>query len=232
MAYLKLRNLMIQPYPEAWRPFDAASAALVGYGQGLCRDYLDAYECEMEEWYMQDENTLFLDFNAASLSGSIRAGRNVQDLFLSHGNFIDATLGYGNRPLTSKITDHDCSDAAGFWQVVSARIRKLVVTGQRGSLPRISQLVLTGTFASNYCFHTAIRSALQDVVDDSTLAVLDGESSSRTSEREWKTLFEFATARGAAEMAKRRQEGPTFCRQTDACRKRREATHAIPFRQQ
>jgi hypothetical protein len=176
MAYLKLRNLMVQPYPEAWRRFDAASAALVGYGQGLCRHYLDAYECEMEEWYMQDENTLFLDFNNVSLSGSIRAGRNVQDLFSSDGNFIDATLGYGNRSTTSKTpTDNDCSDVSEFWQDVSARIRALVLAGQRGSLPRISQMILTGAFAAEHSFQDAVRSALQDVVDASTLATLDGD---------------------------------------------------------
>jgi hypothetical protein len=205
---------------------------LIGYGQGVCRNYLDVYVCEKEEWYMPYVRTLFLDFNDASLSGSLRSGRNVHDQSASDANFIDMNLGYSDWPPTSKTTNHECGHVSGFWQDVSARIREMVVVGQRGSLPRISQLILTGTYASDDCFHTAIRRALHDLVDDKTLAILDGGSTSSSSEGKWKTMFEFATARGAAEMAKRRQEGPTLCGQTDECRKRREGTHAMAFRQQ
>jgi hypothetical protein len=234
LDYLKLRNLLLQPYPGAQDYLDATSAALIGYGSGLCRNYLDAYDCEKEEWYMPDTRTLFLDFNNASLSGNIRSGRNIHDLFKEEGGFIDPELGHGNSgmPLVNEVSVNACGGASDFWYDVSTKIRKLVESQERSGFPRISQLILTGTFASDACFRYAIRDALSGLVSEIAMPVVDRPSNSTTAEEEWKTLFEFATARGAAEMAKRRQEGPTLCKQTDACRKRREGTYATSFRQQ
>jgi hypothetical protein len=49
---------------------------------------------------------------------------------------------------------------------------------------------------------------------------------------EQQSLFQFATARGAAEIAKRRQEGPVRCAQSDECKRRREEGRQTMLRKQ
>jgi ubiquitin len=63
----------------------------------------------------------------------------------------------------------------------------------------------------------SVLASLSQISDDDTTAVNDRE--------ERQEFFNFATARGAAEIAKRMQEGPVKCAQTEECRKRRERVH-------
>jgi hypothetical protein len=175
--------------------------------------------------------TPFLDFNNASLCENIRSGRNIHDLYKEEEGFINPELGHGSSgmPLVDEIGVDACGGASDFWYDVSMKIRKLVGSCERSGFPRISQLIFTGTSASDACFRHVVRDVLYDLVSESAMAVGDRPSNSSTAEGQWKTLFEFATARGAAEMAKCRQEGPVLCKQTDACRKGREGTYATRF---
>jgi hypothetical protein len=117
-------------------------------------------------------------------------------------------------------------DREQYWTSVSHRIRELVKSFNRVYLPHMTELLLTGPLATNKRFQAAILAAIHDLVaSDDVLSLLESHSQAIDNEEEWQTLFRFATARGAAEFAKRMQEGPFKCVQSDECRRRREVVH-------
>ena len=96
-------------------------------------------------------------------------------------------------------------------------------------MPHVTRLLLSGLYATNKRFHEAIRTAFQGVgVDESVLASLRHRNDSLEDQEEERSFFDFATVRGAAEIAKRKQEGPVQCAQSDECRRRRESVHGAP----
>jgi hypothetical protein len=218
LDYLKLRDLMAEP-PLFYELY-ATSAAYTGYGKGLCRTYTDAYACEREEWYFEQQRVLHLDLNSQSLSGTIKSPQSVR-----HGSadasFVDPDLGFG--PERERLSLHDGEQ---YWSLMSSRIRELVKSFNRFYLPHMTELLLTGPLATNERFKDAVWEAIHDLIaDDGVLTLLDARDQTTHNEEEWRTLFSFATARGAAEFAKRMQEGPFNCAQSDECRRRRELVY-------
>lgn len=191
------------------------SAAYAGYGRGLCANYTDSYACEREEWLFPSQDILHVDFNRESLSCTIKSLRTATD-GLVDAAFIDPNLGFSREDARLAISPE--TDSTRYWATISARIRELVISYK---LP-ITKVLLTGTSAANIHFRAALRDALHGIITQDMLDVLDSDDDKATSSDEMKNLFEFATARGAAEIAKRRQEGPVSCAQTDECRERRE----------
>jgi hypothetical protein len=213
--YLRIQNLMAKP--DSFEDLYATAAAYAGYGRGLCASYTDAYECEREVWNFPTQLLLHIEFNRESLSGTIKMLKGVMGGIVKVA-FIDPDLGYAREEV--RLATAPESDESLYWAAVSSRIRELVVSFR----PAITELLLTGTSASDHRFKAALRDALHDVVVQEVMAVLDGDDNgygAMSSEQEV-SMFEFATARGAAEIAKRRQEGPVRCAQSDECKQRRE----------
>lgn len=210
--FLKLKNLMAEP--DSLEDLYATSAAYAGYGRGLCTTYTDAYACVREESLFPFQRVLHVDFNRESLSGTIKSLQSARDGAVDAA-FIDPDLGYVREEVRLAIAPE--SDGELYWATVSARIRELVVSFK----PRITELLLTGTSVTDARFKSALRDALHGIVAEDIFAVLNGAGDNAINGDEWKAIFEFATARGAAEVAKRRQEGPVRCAQSDECKKRR-----------
>ncbi|TVY87168.1 hypothetical protein LAWI1_G007468, partial [Lachnellula willkommii] len=175
--YLKLKNLMAEP--DSLEDLYATSAAYAGYGRGLCTTYTDAYACEREEWRFPSQYVLHVDFNRESLSATIKR-------LQSHAR-EEVRLGLAPE-----------SDGELYWASVSARIRELVMSFK----PGITELLLTGTSATDARFKAALGDALHDIVSEEVLAVFNSDSNNVSNKDEWKATFDFATARGAAEVAK------------------------------
>lgn len=211
--YLKLKNLMTEP--DSLEDLYATSAAYAGYGRGLCTTYTDVYTCEREESRFPYQQVLHVDFNRESLSATIKRLQSARDGSVVAA-FIDPDLGHAREEVRLAFAPE--SDGELYWATVSARIRELVISFK----PRINQLLLTGTSATDARFKAALRDALYDIIAEDVLAILDGNGDNAFNKDEWKAMFDFATARGAAEVAKRRQEGPIRCAESDECKERRE----------
>ena len=222
--YLKLRNLMSEP--DSLDAMYATSAAYAGYGHGLCSNYTDVNACEREECRWTYQNVLHIDFNRESLSGTIDMLQSYHS-WGARSKFVDFDLGHLRKgsllEMTAKSDDESSQDGSSFyWNMVSARIRAFVSSYR----PRINRTLLTGPSATNPRFKDVLRTALYDLVDADVLSELDSQyEKPATDEGAWQELVEFATAKGAAEVAKRRQEGPLRCQWTGECRARHE--HAV-----
>ena len=117
----------------------------------------------------------------------------------------DYDLGLGRSDLLNDV----------YWDAVRSRFRKFV----QSFGVRITQVILTGSSASDQRFKAVVREALKDRTPVSAFDMieeqgLDGEPS----------ILLYATARGAAEFAKRRLEGPVRCKETERCKEFRQGT--------
>jgi hypothetical protein len=221
--YLKLQNLMAQP--PLFYELGATPAAYAGYGKGLCRTYTDAYACEREEWKLPLERVLHLDLNSETLSGTIKSLQSARDVSVD-ASFVDSDLGFGHERERLDLMTREDDDGEQYWTSVSHRIRELVKSFHRVYLPHMTELLLTGPYATNKRFRAAVWAAIHDLVaDDNVLSLLENRDQAIDTGGQWQILFSFATARGAAEFAKRMQEGPFKCAQSDECRRRRELVH-------
>ena len=212
--YLKLRDLMDKP--RSIYQLYAASATYAGYGKGLCRTYTDAYACESEESELPHQRVLHLDLNSETLSGTLKSLQTAYDGSVD-ASFVAPDLGFRHEHARFAIAGEDGDTSEQYWIAVSDRIRKLVEFLQRAYMPHVTELLLTGPFATNKHFHGAIKTALQEHgVDEDVLAILEDREGNLEDQEEWQQLFSFATARGASEIAKRRQEGPVQIRAINA----------------
>lgn len=201
LDYLRLRNPMeSDQYPNT---LGATSAAYTGLGEGICPDYLDAQKCEWFEDDLPSRRVLHLDLSSVSLIGTIDLLHNPYGPFPDH-SFISSDLGL------------ESTGGDVYWPAVEHRIRELIKELTDGQ--HITYLILTGTAASNGRFKSVVKDALHDVVKDNSQA-------SRLLEQDLQAEEEldlvFLTARGAAEVAKRRQTGPWKCRDTPKGAQRR-----------
>lgn len=216
--YLKMRNLMAEP--DTLEDLYATSAAYAGFGIGLCEQYTDAYACEREEYRFPTQRVLHLDFTPESLSGTIKSLTSARDGSVET-TFIDIGLGLGRLAAQSTTSMPSPKDDTVYWTTIASRIRALVQSFK----PQITQLLLTGSSAADQRFRSVVKDALRDVVAQSVLNthLNDRETTDDggLSRGQVDTLV-FATARGAAEVAKRRQEGPVRCAESEECKRRRE----------
>lgn len=196
--------------PDDLEDLYATSAAFAGYGYGLCRHYTDPYACEREEQHLPEQRLLHLDFTPNSLSVTIKSlnsarGGTVDD------TFIDIDLGLGR--LNNIYPERE----ELYWTAVRHRIRSLVESFK----PRITQLILTGSSAGDGRFAEAVKDALYSLVSTKALDGLRTASTDLEADDNGITAddFLYATSKGAAEFAKRRQEGPVRCAESEACKR-------------
>ncbi|KAL8903304.1 MAG: hypothetical protein Q9207_004017 [Kuettlingeria erythrocarpa] len=209
LDYLNVRNLM--SIPDDLEDLYATSAAFAGYGYGLCRQYTDPYVCEREEQHFPPQRLLHVDFTLHSLSGTIKSLNTARD-GSADKMFIDIDLGLAQL--------ETFREEEMYWMAVRDRIRLLVHSYK----PRITQVMLSGSAAGDRRFVDAVRDALYDLV---STTILRGVHTGGTDVGEHDAEgiaddFLYATAKGAAEFAKRRQEGPVRCAESEACKRVRE----------
>lgn len=217
--YLGMRNLMAEP--DTLEDLYATSAAYAGWGMGLCGQYTDPYACEREEYHFPTQRLLHLDFTPESLSGTIKSLKSAKD-GLVEDTFIDPDLGLGRSDALTVLSTPRPEDGTVYWTALASRIRMLVLSFK----PQITQLILTGSAATDQRFKAVVKDALRDVVAASALEMLlDDDEATNDGEMDRGKVAEFvyATARGAAEFAKRRQEGPVRCAESDECKRDRES---------
>ncbi|KAI4116910.1 MAG: hypothetical protein LQ338_007640 [Usnochroma carphineum] len=205
--YLNIKNLMAQP--DDLEHLYATSAVYAGFGLGLCRHYTDPYVCEREELHFTTQTLLHLDFTPGSLSGTIQSLKSARESSADE-TFIDTDLGLGR-------LDSCPEGEAFYWGAVRDRIRLLVQSFK----PRITQLILTGSSAGDGRFKEEVKEALYDLVPATALDDLHAESRilGQGSREVTVNDFIYATAKGAAEFAKRRQEGPVRCAESEKCKR-------------
>jgi hypothetical protein len=212
--YLQIRNLMAEP--DTFENLHATSSAYAGFGMGLCKQYTDPYACEREEVHFRDHWLLHLDFAPDSLSGTIKSLQSVRD-GLVHEAFIDTALGLGRLDELNERAALETDEERAYWTAVTNRIRGLVLSLK----PKITQFILTGPSASDPRFKTVVMDALRDLVAESAIEILDGDGKYGKEGTNAAPDVVFATAKGAAEFAKRRQEGPVKCVEMKRCKQAR-----------
>lgn len=192
--------------PDTLDNLYTTSSAYAGFGIGLCKQYTHPYACEREESHFPTQRLLHLDFAPDSLSETIKSLKSVRDGSMDEA-FIDPALGLGKLNRLNQKSNLEPGEGRAYWTAVTNRIRTLVQSFK----PQIMQLILTGSSALDPQFKAAVKDALRDLVAESALKMLDSDGKDGK-EGKGKTLdLVFATAKGAAEFAKRRQEGPVRC---------------------
>lgn len=199
----------------------ATYAAYADYGSYLCHNYLDAADCARENLLLQSKDVLHLDLSNASFSGVVMSLKGSNRGGSVEGSFTDSSLGLSNGLRATK--DDDPSREL-YWDNVSHRIRALIFEVYT---VHVDALILTGPHAADKRLHTAVKKALHGLrVDEVALKYLeDLESAANRDQEKLKSFLSFSTARGAAEIAKRPQEGPIRCAQSEECRRMRKQVH-------
>lgn len=190
LGYLKISNLMAEP-DELF----AASAAFAGFGHGLCKSYTKPYVCEREDFELPWKQVLHLDFSDAALTMAIKGMKSYKRLG-TDATTIVPELGYahaeveGGEALFNELSDH---------------IHKFATSSRN----KITEVLLTGARVENERFKDAVKGALSTYGSDGAMKSFDN----------FKQIdFVFATAKGAAEIAKRRLEGPVRCIWSHECK--------------
>ncbi|KAF5672421.1 chitinase [Fusarium circinatum] len=214
------------PRPKVVLPLPAAGgypsqllesyAVFAGHGKGLCKHYKNFWQCAEEQDNVPLETTLVVGITLTDLRGDIiRTWSAFTDLQPRHGDrtFVDLELGLA----TSK-------DKPDFWTRVAERLQGFCDTFPEGF--RLDTVLLTGENATHPAFLQALRSALVGN------GYLQTESDSRGKEsfvHERGAVIDpvFASARGAAQYARWRQEAPIGCEEQDRCEeeRRRQGKH-------
>jgi hypothetical protein len=195
--YLQMQNLMVQP-DGRYRFYDA-SAAYAGFNRGLCQSYTKPYECQEEELKFSSEVLLHLDFSDAALSMTRIKLTKAMNWGPTRA-FVIPDLGFAAVEQRKQ----------ALFEEIGERIRIFV----QNYIPQITSLILTGTAASDQRFVDAVKGALLDLISVETMEsfIIHVNTASDTD-------LIFATAKGAAEVAKRSQEGPVRCEWSDGCKK-------------
>ncbi|EPE31942.1 hypothetical protein GLAREA_12024 [Glarea lozoyensis ATCC 20868] len=205
------------------------SAAMAGYGRGLCVTYTDPYQCRTEESRLPSYRVLHLDYNKQALSGTFNRVSDVRNTLFDN-YFADLELGseqLHQNPAEEGEEGEDLDTLSrlrrffGYLEVDQNREKwkdhlfTLTMRIQQflGS-QKVDTLLMTGESATEPRFIQAVKNALSDRASLQVMSQLE-EINSETSERSL-----YATSMGAAEFAKRRQEGMGWCRLPDNCPKR------------
>lgn len=214
------------PRPKVVLPLPAAGgypsrllesyAVIAGHGKGLCKNYKDFWQCAEEQDNVPLERTLVVGITPTDLRGNIVRTRSAFTQFQPRPNdrtFTDLELGLA--------TSEDNPD---FWARVTKRLQDFC-----GTVPhrvRLDTILLTGENATHPAFLAALRSAL---VGNGYLQRErdDAEKTSFVHEGGPGNDPVFASARGAAQYARWRQEAPIGCGEQDRCReeRRRQGEH-------
>lgn len=214
--YLRLKNLVFE---ADWTYlFDSTSAAFAGYWKDICHTFTDTNECERGtlDFSIQSEGVLHLDINNESFGGTLMSLDSPILGGLVHAAFIDASLGLTlGRGELAHTTGKDDASSWLYWKNVSTRIHELV---DQVNKAHVNRLLLTGPGAANKQFLFAVKTALHNlVVDENVFSFLE-DIDRLAYKLDWQSFVSFATARGAAEIAKRTQEGSAYCTQIEVLR--------------
>ncbi|PGH06695.1 hypothetical protein AJ79_06479 [Helicocarpus griseus UAMH5409] len=194
--YLGLRNLAGQNNKSLF------SVDYSGYSTGIVPISIYPNACEGDE--EPSETVLRLDYTGTTLSGSLSLLQRGR-LQRTDNSFVDWYLGLERKP---RFIEEEA-----YWDLLWRRIRRLVQEPTiRG---RLKKIILTGDAINirEPRFFREVRDALRGIIDPFALDTLESNSADAV----------FAAARGAAEFAKRYQEGPVGCLESDECRALRES---------
>ncbi|KAF4331780.1 chitinase [Fusarium beomiforme] len=214
------------PRPKVVLPLPAAGgypsqllesyAVFAGHGKGLCKHYKNFWQCAEEQDNVPLETTLVVGITPTDLRGEIIRTRSAfTDLQPKHGDraFVDLELGLA--------TSEDKRD---FWARVTERLQGFCGTVPEGF--RLDTILLTGENATHPAFLQALRSAL---VSNGYLQRESDSGEKISFVHEGGAVIDpvFASARGAAQYAKWRQEAPIGCEEQDRCEeeRRRQGKH-------
>ncbi|KAF5687078.1 hypothetical protein FDENT_5551 [Fusarium denticulatum] len=185
-------------------------AVFAGHGKGLCKHYKSFWQCEEEQDNVPSETTLIVGIIPTDLRGDIiRTWSAFTDLQPRRGDrtFVDLELGLAAS-----------EDKPNFWARVTERLQGFCGTVPEGF--RLDTILLTGENATHPAFLQALRSALVGN------GYLQRESDNRggiSFVHEGEVVIDpvFASARGAAQYARWRQEAPIGCEEQDRCEEER-----------
>ncbi|KAI0429117.1 hypothetical protein F5Y09DRAFT_270249 [Xylaria sp. FL1042] len=201
LDYLWMEDLVAEKKKTMFDQLFSMAATAAGNSDGLCRSYTDAYECEKEERLFPSQWTLQLDFSRESLSGAMELISTAR-CFSAHADFVDLELG------ANHFSHEDAEIEREYWKKLEARIREFVESNHRPE-----KIYLTGDSVTEPRFLDAVRNALVDLTLPPVLEILNLTASISSAED-----FLFMTSIGAAEFAKRRQEGMAQCQLPEECR--------------
>ncbi|KAJ0153088.1 Uncharacterized protein HZ326_4572 [Fusarium oxysporum f. sp. albedinis] len=208
------------PRPKAVLPLPAAGgypsqllesyAVFAGHGKGLCKHYKNFWQCAEEQDNVPLETTLVVGITPTDLRGEIIRTRSAfTDLQPRHGDraFVDLELGLA--------TSEDKPD---FWARVTERLQGFCGTVPEGF--RLEKILLTGDNATHPAFLQALRSAL---VGNGYLQRESDSGEKISFVHNGGAVIDpvFASARGAAQYARWRQEAPIGCEEQDRCEEER-----------
>ena len=222
LEYARLRPWVADdlPRPKVALPLPTAGAypsrllesyaVFAGHGKGLCQHYKNLWQCAEEQDQVPLETTLIVGITLTDLRGEIiRTGSAFTYLQPRKGDrtFLDLELGLA--------TSEDKPD---FWRRVTERLQSSCATVSEGF--RIDTILLTGENATHPAFLQALRSALMG--NGYIQRESDGWGQMPfVHEREKVVDPVFASARGAAQYARWRQEAPIGCEERDKCEEER-----------
>ncbi|KAJ4141785.1 hypothetical protein NW768_001003 [Fusarium equiseti] len=187
-------------------------AVFAGHGKGLCKHYKNFWQCEEEQDNVPLETTLVVGITPTDLRGEIiRTWSAFTHLQPRKGDraFADLQLG-----LDTAENKHD------FWARVTDRLQNFCSTVPEGF--RLDNVLLTGENATNPAFLRALRTAL--LSNGYMHAEVDGGKQALFAhEIEGSAAIDpvFASARGAAQYARWRQEAPIGCEEQKRCEEER-----------
>ncbi|KAH7069826.1 hypothetical protein BKA63DRAFT_89352 [Paraphoma chrysanthemicola] len=179
LDYLRIKNLMQEP-DELY----STSSAYAGYGHSLCKSYTDPYVCDREqEFDLPFERVLAMDFSDDALRLTSKGMKSCTNTG-TDAALIDPELGF------AKGSSEEEMDL--LFMKIRAQIRNFV--GRYRS--RITVIILTGTRVGEKRFKQMLRERLAGLVDREVLVQVLSVGDDNSLDHV------FATARGAAEVAK------------------------------
>ena len=179
------------------------AAAAAANGLGLCETYAEINACDVEEAQMAMKRVLTIDYTRAALTVTLSP-------FQASHNSFDWNEHRAWNLGTDTLPGMEGGELDEYWQLVRHEIQKLPKEAQ--PTRPITHVVLTGESALNEAFLDVVRDALSDVLPEAVAL-----SFTETSVTHMVSPL-FATARGAAELAKRESESPDECVETTICR--------------
>jgi len=196
LEFLGVRNLMrdgADDWTYRWENGNlfAAGAAWAGIGKGLCKSYLDGEKCAKEEGKMATKRVLVVEYTLNGLS-------------LAADDVTTAQPGPRRRAMDRTATNWDLgfgqTKDQKYWDTVQRFVRDFV---EKSEIGKVDEVVLTGESAGDGRFKEAVKEGLgTSVSSKSVLKKL-------AKEPEKDPLY--VVALGAAEIAKRKQEGMGRC---------------------
>lgn len=197
LDYLRIENLMEGP-----DSLYSISAAHAGTGHGLCKEYTKLYRCEAEDHLgFPYKNVLNVDFSDQALRMTIK-GMRTYKAFGGGEAVVDTDLGY--------VEGLDDEEMEELFVGIGGKMRSFVQSQRR----KITMILLTGTRVGEHRFKKTLRDALENLVATQAMEEID-RSFSKDVGVDVHTVF--ATAKGAAEVAKRRMEAPVRCLWREDC---------------